>query len=112
MGGLVGGLYATDRDSKQLSAFRDQEFHAITLVTSAGGIIVRSPEGWLSSVHPAWAAWYEAGRFDLDSRVWQTHQSTNTGMGSSTRIGVFGVTLSFDEDGKARWRSSAGRCVN
>jgi hypothetical protein len=92
----------------QLTAFRYQEFHANTLVTGGAGGIIHGPAVPHLSVHPGIAAMYEAGRFDLGSRGWQTQQSTTAGIFFPTPIGAFGVTLSFDETGRARWRLMLG----
>jgi NTE family protein len=92
----------------QLSAFRHQEFHANTLVTTGAGIILHGPVVPRISVYPRFATWYEAGRFDLGSNGWQTHQSASSGVFLPTPIGAFGLTLSFDEDGNARWRLMLG----
>lgn len=92
----------------QLSAFRYQEFHANTLVEGGGGMIIHGPAiRWLS-IYPGMAIWYEAGRFDMGSRGWQTHQSTSTGLFFPTPLGAAGFSLSFDEAGKARFRLMLG----
>ncbi len=92
----------------QLGAFRYQEFHANTLVTAGAGAALRGPAIPLLSLHPEFAAWYEAGRFDMGSQSWRTHQSTSAGVLIPTPIGAFGLTLSFDEAGRARWRLLLG----
>lgn len=92
----------------QLSAFRYQEFHANTLVTTGAGAIVRGRSEWMGPIRPNYAAWYEAGRFDQGSKGWHTHQSASTGVFLSTPLGPLGATLSFDENGKARWRLLLG----
>jgi NTE family protein len=92
----------------QLGAFRYQEFHANTLMTAGTGVTLRGPAVRRLSVYPRLAAWYEAGRFDEGSQGWKTHQSTSTGVFFPTPIGAFGLTLSFDETGRARWRLLLG----
>jgi hypothetical protein len=92
--------------SGQLSAFRYQEFHANTLVSGGGGLIVHGPS--IRSVHPGFTAWYEAARLDLGSQGWQTPQSTSTGIFLSTPLGAAGLAVSFDAAGKARVRLSLG----
>jgi NTE family protein len=93
----------------QLGAFRYQEFHANTLVTGGAGIILHGFTFPRLSVNPSLAFWYEAGRFDLGSQGWQTHQSTSTGILFPTPLGAAGVSLSFDEAGKARFRLMLGK---
>jgi hypothetical protein len=93
----------------QLSAFRYQEFHANTLVTAGAGAIFRGPDLRRIFVHPGFAAWYEAGRFDQGSQGWHTHQSTSAGIFIPTPIGAIGLSLSFDESGIARCRLLLGR---
>lgn len=90
----------------QLSAFRYQQFHTNTLVIAGGGLIVRNRTH--SRRAPALATWYEAGRFDLGSAGWQTHQSTTGGIFMPTPVGAAGVTVSFDENGNARFRVLIG----
>lgn len=92
----------------QLNAFRYQEFHANTLVTGGAGIIAHGPSVRRLSVSPGLALWYEAGRFDMGSQGWQTHQSTSAGIFFPTPLGAAGFTLSFDEAGKARFRLMLG----
>jgi len=94
--------------SGQLSAFRYQEFHANTLVSGGGGVIIRGPEISSLSTYPGVALWYEAGRLDLGSHGWQTAQSASTGVFFSTPLGTAGVAVSFDAAGKARCRLSLG----
>jgi hypothetical protein len=91
----------------QLSAFRYQEFHANTLVTTGGGVILhrRSTRRRLML---NFATWYEAGRFDRGSQGWDTHQSASAGLFFPTALGALGTTISFDENGKARWRLLLG----
>jgi NTE family protein len=92
----------------KLTAFRYQEFHANSFTTAGAGLTLRGPSvSWLS-IHPDLAAWYEAGRFDLGLKGWQTHQSTSTGIFFPTPIGAFGMTLSVDERGKTRLRLVLG----
>jgi NTE family protein len=92
----------------QLSAYRYQEFHTNTLAIAGGGVILRdrSAQNFIRSL--GLATWYEAGRFDLGSEGWQTHQSTSTGVFVPTPLGAAGVTLSVDESGKARFRMLIG----
>jgi NTE family protein len=92
----------------QLAAYRYQEFHANTLAIAGGGVIFRDRSALHPMRSPGFAAWYEAGRFDLGSAGWQTHQSTTTGVFVPTPIGAAGVTVSFDESGKARFRLLIG----
>lgn len=92
----------------RLSAFRYQEFHANTLVTGSGGVIIRGPSVRSFSVYPSLAMWYEAGRFDLGSQGWQTHQSANSGIFFPTPLGATGVALSVNEAGKLRFRVIVG----
>lgn len=94
--------------SGQLSAFRYQEFHANSMVTGGGGVILHGPSVSYLSVYPGLAVWYEAGRLDLGSRGWETHQSTSAGVFFSTPLGTAGLGVSFDESGKARLRLSLG----
>jgi NTE family protein len=91
----------------QISAFRYQEFHANTLATTGGGIILhqRSTQRRLM---PNFATWYEAGRFDQGSQGWGTHQSSSAGLFFPTALGALGTTVSFDENGRARWRLLLG----
>jgi outer membrane protein assembly factor BamA len=92
----------------QLSAFRYQEFHANTSLTAGAGAIVYGPAFQPLSIHPGLALWYEAGRFELGSQGWQTHQSSSTGIFFPTPVGAFGLSVSFDETGHARWRLLLG----
>jgi NTE family protein len=92
----------------QLEAFRYQEFHANTMVTGGAGITLHGLAIPRISVYPGLALWYEAGRFDLGSQEWQTHQSTSTGILFPTPIGAAGLSLSFDEAGRARLRLVLG----
>lgn len=98
----------TSGGAGQLSAFRYQEFHANTLATAGGGFIFHAPPVRRLSVYPGLALIYEAGRFDLGSRGWETHQSATTGVFFPTPIGAAGLSVSFNEDGKARFRLSLG----
>jgi hypothetical protein len=91
----------------QLSAFRYQEFHANTLSTAGGGLILH-PHSTRHRLQPNFATWYEAGRFDQGSQGWNTHQSTSAGLFLPTAIGALGTTISFDENGRARWRLLLG----
>lgn len=95
-------------DRANMAAFRYQEFHANTLVTAGSGLILHAhPIPHLSS-RPAVALWYEAGRFDLGSYGWKTHRSTSIGVLFPTQIGATGLELSFDENGRARFRLMLG----
>jgi hypothetical protein len=93
----------------QLGAFRYQEFHANTMVTGGAGISIHAPSVPRISVYPGLALWYEAGRFDLGSQGWRTHQSVSSGILFPTPLGSAGLTMSFDEAGKARFRLMLGR---
>jgi hypothetical protein len=92
----------------ELSAYRYQEFHANTLATGGGGLIFHAPPVRRLSVYPGLALIYEVGRFDLGSQGWATHQSATTGLFFPTPIGAAGISVSFNEDGKARFRLSLG----
>ena len=92
----------------QLSAYRYQEFHANTLVFGGAGLILGNPSAQHPMRSPGLAAWYEAGRFDQGSGGWQTHQSTSAGIFVPTPLGAAGVTVSFDESGRARFRVLIG----
>lgn len=95
-------------DQANLPAFRYQEFHADTLVTAGSGVIMHThPISHVSS-HPGLALWYEAGRFDFGSQGWRTHQSASIATFFPTRVGATGLELSFDENGKARFRLMLG----
>jgi hypothetical protein len=52
--------------------------------------------------------WYEAGRFDFGSQGWKTHQSSSVGLFFPTQLGATGLQLSFDEEGRARFRLMLG----
>ncbi len=92
----------------QLAAFRYQEFHANALVIGGGGVILRVRPAQHSFLTPRFATWYEAGRLDVGSAGWQTHQSTSAGVFVPTPLGAAGVTVSVDESGKARIRLLIG----
>jgi len=94
----------------QLSAFRYQELHANTLVAARGGVVLHAPivRSLGFSFQPALVTWYEAGRFDLGSQGWQTHQSASTGIFVPTPLGAAGLAVSFNEYGKARLRLMLG----
>lgn len=95
-------------DQGNMPAFRYQEFHANTLVTAGSGIILHPwPIPHVSS-HPGLAFLYEAGRFDLGSRGWSTHQSMSIATFFPTQVGATGLELSFDENGNARFRLMLG----
>lgn len=98
----------TSGGQNQLSAFRYQEFHTNTMLTGGGGLIIHGPSVHTFSLNPALAMWYEAGRLDLGSQGWQTHQSTSTGIFLPTPLGAAGIAVSFDEGGKARFRLMLG----
>ena len=91
-----------------MPAFRYQEFHANTLVTAGSGIILHPRAIPRVSSHPGLALWYEAGRFDLGSSGWSTHQSTSIAAFFPTQVGATGLELSFDENGRARFRLMLG----
>ena len=95
-------------DQTNMAAFRYQEFHANTLVTAGSGVILHGRPIRHVSSHPGIALWYEAGRFDAGSAGWSTHQSVSIGTFFPTRVGATGFELSFDEDGKARFRLMLG----
>ncbi|MGA7245784.1 MAG: patatin-like phospholipase family protein [Terracidiphilus sp.] len=91
-----------------MAAFRYQEFHGNTIVTAGSGIVFNGhPLPYVSS-HPRIALWYEVGRFDLGSQGWQTHQSSSIGVFFPNRVGAAGLELSFDEQGRARFRLMLG----
>ena len=94
--------------SGELSAFRYQEFHSNSMVIGTGGLVVHTPRFRSFPVHPEFPLWYEAGRFDLGSGGWTTHQSSSAGVFFPTRVGAAGVALSFDEKGRARIRLVLG----
>lgn len=91
-----------------MAAYRYQEFHANSFVNGGLGAIYRGIAIPHFALRPGIAAWYEAGRFDLGSQGWQTHQSTSVGIVFPTRLGASGLTVSFDEQGKARFRVMVG----
>lgn len=91
-----------------MAAFRYQEFHANTLATAGSGLIFYGRAIPHVSAHPGLAVWYEAGRFDMGSRGWTTHQSTSLGVFFPTQVGATGLQLSFDEAGRARFRLMLG----
>jgi len=91
----------------QLSAYRYQAFHANTMQTGGAGVILHGPIRLLST-YPGLAMWYEAGRFDMGSLGWQTHQSASAGVFFATPLGAAGLALSLDEAGKARFRLMLG----
>ena len=95
-------------DQTRMAAFRYQEFHANTLVTAGSGVLLHGrPIRYVSS-HPGLALWYEAGRFDQGSSGWSTHQSASIGALFPSQIGATGLEVSFDENGKARFRLMLG----
>ena len=95
-------------DQSNMAAFRYQEFHANTLVTAGSGVILHGRPIRRVSSHPEIALWYEAGRFDAGSAGWSTHQSASIGALFPSRVGATGLELSFDENGKARFRLMLG----
>lgn len=95
-------------DQTDMAAFRYQEFHANTLVTTGSGVILHSRPIRHVSSHPGFALWYEAGRFDAGSAGWSTHQSASIGAFFPTQVGATGFELSFDENGRARFRLMLG----
>ena len=92
----------------KLTAFRYQQFHTNSMVTGGAGLLVRGPSLQSLSLHPSFVAWYEAGRLDLGSQGWQTHQSTSSGIFFPSPLGAIGFAISFDENGKARFRVNLG----
>lgn len=92
----------------QLDAYRYQEFHANTFVSATGGAIFRGPGLKSLSIYPAVSVWYSATRLDLGALGWQTHQSTSIGMFFPTPVGSAGLSVSFNENGKAKFRLSIG----
>jgi hypothetical protein len=95
-------------DQGNMPAFRYQEFHANTLVTAGSGVILHPHSIPHVSSHPGLALWYEAGRFDLGSHGWSTHQSATIATFFPTQVGATGLELSFDENGNARFRLMLG----
>lgn len=98
----------TAGEQVDMAAFRYQEFHANSLATAGSGLIFYGRPISHVSAHPGFALWYEAGRFDMGSRGWTTHQSTSLGVFFPTQVGATGLQLSFDEAGKARFRLMLG----
>jgi NTE family protein len=95
-------------DQSNMAAFRYQEFHANTLVTAGSGVILHTRPIRHVSSHPGLALWYEAGRFDAGSAGWSTHQSASIAALFPTKVGATGLQMSFDENGKARFRLMLG----
>jgi hypothetical protein len=95
-------------DQSSMAAFRYQEFHANTLVTAGSGVILRGRPIRHVSSHPGLALWYEAGRFDAGSAGWSTHQSSSIGAVFPSQLGATEFQVSFDENGKARFRLLLG----
>lgn len=95
-------------DQGNMPAFRYQEFHANSLVTGGSGLIVHTHALPHLSSHPGLAFWYEAGRFDLGSQGWKSHQSTSVAAFFPTQVGATGLELSFDENGNPRFRLMLG----
>ena len=98
----------TSGDQGNMPAFRYQEFHANTLITAGTGLILHTHRIPHISSHPGLGLWYEAGRFDLGTQGWSTHQSTSIAVFFPTQVGATGLELSFDETGKARFRLMLG----
>jgi hypothetical protein len=98
----------TAGEQVDMAAFRYQEFHANSLATVGSGLIFYGRPIPHVSAHPGFALWYEAGRFDMGSRGWTTHQSTSLGVFFPTQVGATGLQLSFDEAGRARFRLMLG----
>ena len=98
----------TTGDDRSLDAYRNQEFHANTLMIGGGGAILRGPAIKALSTNVNFAAWHEVARLDLGLAGWQTHQSTTAGVFFPTPLGALGVAVAFNEDGKARFRLSMG----
>ncbi len=96
----------------QLDAYRYQQFHANSAVAAGGGIIYRGLNPSNIAFRPFVASWYEGARLDLGSKGWQTHQSTSVGLLVPTPLGVTGVVVAFDEQGRARLRLSLGSFWN
>ena len=94
--------------TRELDAYRYQEFHANTLVSAGGGTILRTLTVRRFGIYPSIAAWYQVARLDLGSQGWQTHQSSSLGVFIPSPIGTAGLTLSFNENGKARARLLLG----
>ncbi len=98
----------TAGDQVNMAAFRYQEFHANSFATAGSGLIFYGRPIPHISAHPGFAAWYEAGRFDMGSRGWSTHQSASLGVFFPTQVGATGLQISFDEAGRARFRLMLG----
>ena len=95
-------------DQVYMPAFRYQEFHANTLVTAGSGMLLHPwPIKHVSS-HPGLAFWNEAGRFDMGSQGWKTHQSSSIATFFPAQVGATALELSFDENGTARFRLMLG----
>jgi NTE family protein len=98
----------TTGERETMPAFRYQEFHANTLVVAGSGMILRGPAIPFVSTRPGVALWYEAGRFDLGSAGWATHQNSSFSLVFPSRLGATGAGVSFDENGRARFRLFVG----
>lgn len=98
----------TTGDDRNLDAYRNQEFHANTLLTGGVGAMLRGPALKGLSTNINLAVWHEAARMDLGLAGWQTHQSTATGVFFPTPLGALGAAVAFKEDGKARFRLFVG----
>jgi NTE family protein len=96
----------------QLDAYRYQEFRANTALAAGGGFIYRGLNPSNVAFRPYFGGWYEDARLDLGSQHWQTRQSTSVGLLIPTPIGLAGLTVAFDETGRARLRFSLGSFWN
>ena len=95
-----------------LDAYRYQEFHANTLLTTGAGVMYRGLRPETASIRPFIASWYEAGRLDQGSQGWRTAQSASLGLFTPTPAGLTGLIVSFSEKGQARFRFSLGSFWN
>ena len=95
-----------------LDAYKYQEFRGNSMFTGGAGVIYRGSNPRNLTLRPYLASWYEAGRLDLGSRGWQTVQSTSTGILAPTPVGIMGLSVSFDQQGRARFRLSLGSFWN
>jgi len=95
-----------------LDAYQYQQFHANTLLQLGAGAMYRGLNPHDLQFRPYFAAWYEAGRFDVGSPGWQTHHSSTAGLFAPTPLGLAGMSVAFDENGKARFRLSLGSFWN
>ncbi len=95
-----------------LDAYKYQEFRGNSMFTGGAGVIHRGINPRNLAFRPYLASWYEAGRLDLGSRGWQTVQSTSMGILAPTPVGIMGLSVSFDQQGRARFRLSLGSFWN